>query len=84
MTRVLVVLVSILAMASCAKHEAGGVEPGGQSPGAKAASVNRFLAYEHTIGLETEEGKVATLFEADAVLTLRTRVEGNSYSRGVA
>lgn len=64
MVRLWVVLVSMFVLASCARPEAGGVQPGGQSPGANAAPVNRFLAYEHSIGLETEEDKVAALFEA--------------------
>jgi hypothetical protein len=64
MTRLLVVCISIVVLASCAKQEASVAVPGGQSPGAKGTSINRFLAYEHSIGLETGENKVASLFEA--------------------
>jgi Domain of unknown function (DUF4349) len=64
MTRLLVVLLSAVLLASCAKQEAGVGEPSGSSPGAKTTSANRYLAYEHTIGLEADEDKVASLFEA--------------------
>jgi hypothetical protein len=64
MTRVLVVILSVVLFASCAKQEAGLAGPAGNSPDAQATSANRYLAYEHTIGLEADEDKVAGLFEA--------------------
>jgi hypothetical protein len=51
-------------VAGCAKNvpEAAAVAPGGG--GANAGGVNRYLAYEHALSVNTEAGKVVALVEA--------------------
>jgi hypothetical protein len=62
----LVLLLSLAAGAGCAKLQApaaGAVAPG--APGAeKASDANRFLAYEHSIEIKTDEDKIVPVFDA--------------------
>ena len=58
-----IVVLSLVLLVSCAQHEPGVPAPaGGSDP--KAPSANRFLAYEHSIGIEAGSDDVSSLFEA--------------------
>jgi hypothetical protein len=75
MSRLLILSILMLAiLAGCARTEAPApVGAPGQGE-AKASDANRFLAYEHSVYLQTEEDKVLTIFEA-AQIACRDAVE---------
>jgi hypothetical protein len=63
--QIFVLLLSLAAGTGCAKlgAPAGAVAPG--APGAaKASETNRFLAYEHSIDIKTDEDKIVPAFDA--------------------
>jgi hypothetical protein len=90
MPRIAVVLLVLVAMAGCAKSDEF---PGGLARQAKAPSATgpaRTLAYQHAIGLDVDESKVAAVFEAgqaacraasaDACVVLESRIATGRYA----
>ena len=66
MSRLLILSISMLAiLAGCARTDEApaSVAAGGQGK-AKTSEANRFLAYEHSIYLQSDEDKVVSIFEA--------------------
>ena len=67
---ILVSLVALLAIAGCAKQAAhmeaasGAARPEAPPSPASAASVNRYLAYEHTLTIDAPQEKILPLFDA--------------------
>lgn len=83
-------LVALFA-AGCTQKSAVMAPASGAAPTAEAAaSVNRYLAYEHTISIDTPEEKIAPLFEAvqaacraavaESCAILEARVSGGEYA----
>ena len=67
MTRLALVLISLLAVFGCAQRSEKGVSAAAMAPmeaPAAAPSANRYLAYEHTVSIDTDDDKVAPLFDA--------------------
>lgn len=67
MTRhVLASIVLLFSVLGCGRNAAPppGLTPGAEPKGGASAGVNRYLAYEHTIGIETGADKIAPLFDA--------------------
>ena len=64
MKRLSLILLLLIAIAGCAKKNESGSFGPAQSAAAPAGNVSRYLAYEHSIRIDTEENKVSTIFEA--------------------
>lgn len=64
MTRLLVVLMALLAVAACGKKEEAPAAALALDKAAPANEARRFLAYEHFLQLDTDEAKVPQLFAA--------------------
>jgi hypothetical protein len=90
MTRIAVVLFVLVALAGCAKNDEF---PGGLAKQARAPSATspaRTLAYQHTVGLDVDESKVAAVFEAgqaacraavaEACVVLESRLAAGRYA----
>src|SRR3954469_10100546 len=74
MTRHAIALIPLLVLFGCARNAPPGVQVPGpaQKP---AATVNRYLAYEHTIGIEAGEDQVGPLFDAAQTACREATVE---------
>ena len=65
MKRLLLPLVILLAVSACAKkEESAAMAPAATVASAPAGRTSSFLAYEHSLSVDTEEQEVATIFEA--------------------
>ncbi len=60
----LVILLIFMAMASCARKEESAAVALAVSAKAPADSPNRYMAYEHSLRLDTEEDKVVVVYKA--------------------
>jgi hypothetical protein len=65
MARLTLVLISTLALFGCGQRaERGAPAAAGVETPAAAGGANRYLAYEHSVAIDTDDDKVATLFDA--------------------
>jgi flagellar biosynthesis chaperone FliJ len=65
MGRQTIVLVSLLVLFGCTQQEAPStLVPAPAPKPADAASANRYLAYEHTVAIDTKDDSVVSLFDA--------------------
>ena len=65
MKRLLLPLGILLAVSACAKkEESAAMAPAATVASAPAGRTSSFLAYEHSLSVDTEEQEVATIFEA--------------------
>lgn len=63
--RHVLVLSLLISLLGCEQRPApGGAAPGGGAAERSAASANRYLAYEHTVAIETDDDQVAVLSAA--------------------
>lgn len=68
MKSALLALVLLLIVAGCAKKEESGPAAPAHSAGSSEKAVSRYLAYQHSISVDTEEHKVSAVFEAAQVI----------------
>jgi Domain of unknown function (DUF4349) len=64
MKRALITLLMLIAVSGCSERDASKAWAPTQSGTATPGSANRFLAYQHTIHIDAEEDKVASVYEA--------------------
>lgn len=64
MLRVLILILLLAGLAACSKpnHLAGA--GGGINPAEKVGTADKYLAYEHVVKINTDDSKVATVYEA--------------------
>jgi hypothetical protein len=64
MKRSLLALLILIAMAGCAKKDESGALAPAQSMAKSSDNASRYLAYQHSLRIDTEEHKVSAIFEA--------------------
>lgn len=73
MKPVLLALILLLVVAGCAKKDESGPASLAQSVVPSEKAVTRYLAYQHSIFVDTEEHKVSTVFESAQVICLEAK-----------
>ena len=68
-------LVLSLSLLGCARKMESAGAPSAPSESGAPSGVNRYLAYEHTIAIETDEEKIAPLFDAAQAACLAAAAE---------
>lgn len=63
MVRLVFVLLALSCLSGCGRKEASG-GTGSRAPDRAASSASRTLAYQHSLGIDADEQKVAVVFEA--------------------